>query len=450
VIRDGAARLDLPAGYEVSARFIDMQPHGAARASVALLNGTVAVAVWGGSVAVISDGTTVVDSMGPGTMLEFSPGPQSSPGGKMAAPTGGGPTNAAVGTCSGALCVQGKVTIANGKVYIDDENLGARIELRGAIAGLKDGQRFSADGTIVKPANPKDNSGLVLNVTVTQADPTRVNVGKFQGKVTTEGGRYWLVDSKLGLKFELKPGSVGGIKTGQTFPVAGKVEPPKGGKYPTLEVNPSIEGTIEAEGDGNNRKLFITDPSTRVKTELKIDPNNQRLAALWDHKGPAQISGYVTNRADSDNNRLQIAVSSARKIEQVKESRPISVTGPITTSKGKYYIDDPVTGVHYEITPGDLKKELDKQADQQKKNKEKGVPPPPDITINGTVQPPSSILGETYPQIVNPKRVAKLTPVTPGDVGNEVIITTASVAAAVILTGVVVAEEGNNKPPASR
>lgn len=475
VLRDGAAKLDLPPGYAVSARFIDVQPHGPATASLALLSGTVAVAVWGGSVRVISDGSTVVDSMGPGTMIEFSPGPQSpsSGGGQMPArPGGGGPASAGVGNCPAPFCGQGTITIEAGppqKVYIDDEARGVRYELTGpavnaAVANgtLKNGQRVSFAGAVLQKADPKTNTGLVVGVNVF-APPSKdpVNVGTFSGVVTKDAdGRYWLVDSTTGIRIELSPGVHcgvvdGWIKEGKRKPpresiVTGKMEPaPKGGVTPTLRVNPCVEGVISREGKAPNQQLFITNTYTGVKTELTVDPNGA-FGWLWNRTGQkARVCGFVTNTANPNaNTGLKITVTDAANVGTPCKSK--SVTGSVSKgANGEYYIEDPVTGVRFQIDNPDaaLQKILDAQIDQQDQNKKNKLPPPPDITIEGIIRPPKK--GEDYPQIEKPKQVAEANQVEPAGGGHKVVVVTASVAAALLLTGIVVAEEEHHKGPAS-
>jgi len=351
-------------------------------------------------------------------------------------PPGGGAVVGA-GNCPFQICLQGKVTIdKDGKVFLDVDVPGVRIELQGpAIAAavragtIKDGSRISVGGQVLKKADPKTNTGLVLGVqAIGPPSPNPNNVLTILGPVTKDAdGQYWVEQTLTGLRFKINPGSDCGslapwITNGKKTPprdssVDGAVQPPpKGNPFPTINASQCIEGTITVEGQAPNQQVFITDQNTGVKTQLKMDPNNPNdpgtklfaaagLQNLQRNKSVVVVCGYITKTANPiANTGMELAPASVR-YARTKPCKPKSITGTITKDKdGKYYIDNPVTGERYEIKPDDnLKKDLDQQI-QKQDNQTKAKLPLDSITIYGIIRPPKA--GEDYPVIEKPKTVA--------------------------------------------
>ncbi|MDQ2949464.1 MAG: hypothetical protein M3Y27_26595 [Acidobacteriota bacterium] len=163
-LEKGRARLNVREGYEVQARGVSLYPKGPlSTATVGFLNnGNLAVGVWEGSLR-IAAGSTVLENVMPGEILEFAP-PQTT--GSTGSPGGGGPMpgGGLAGPCPAQICVNGPISYeGNGdtlKAFITDETTGAKIELVGAAAnlqarGVKAGTRLIVAGTVASRAAPQ-------------------------------------------------------------------------------------------------------------------------------------------------------------------------------------------------------------------------------------------------------------------------------------------------------
>jgi hypothetical protein len=324
---------------------------------------------------------------------------------------------------------------------------------------------------LIKKADPKDNTGLVVGVvTCSPPNPNPNNFGVIPGIVTKgKDGRYWLDDPVTGLRYEIVPGAScgtvdGWVKDGQKKPkpkgadVPGRVDPPaNGSQHPTISVNPCFEGPLSIENpkDPNKRKAFITDAATGAKIELQVPPNSP----LWSKKPGTRlrVCGYVTNKANPNNNTGLVVTpydpAGGPGFTEIPPNRkplppPKCVTGTVVKDGDQYYLDDPVTGLRYELKPDkDQKAELDKAIERQNQRKNDKLPPI-GTTIEGTVKPGKD---GKYPTIENPKQVSQGAAVVPaggGIAAHPVVLTVVGLGAVGVVTGLVV-ESGHHNTPVS-
>jgi hypothetical protein len=480
----GGASLQLSPGYEVRVNGIDFRSDGAASAAILLLDsGRAALAVRSGSVRVASGGVVIAPAVRVGQSLEFAMAQSS---GTPPPPGGNGNRNGNTGAgCPCTLCVEGKISIEKGKVYITDELTGAKIELnpnpvvarqlmiqKGQVnlndpkAWLKlftppafkdpidDGSRVSACIDVTTPANSDDNTGMVGNVRgfgpASEAGK-KINVFPWCGIVTRDkDGKVWITNPTTGLRFQVNPGISKGTlsswldkgKKKQQVCITGMVTPPnKDNPMPVLNPNVCFEGKITIEGEGKKQIVTITDEKTGAV--VRIENAQQYPASRGEGGFRGKVCGYITTPANANaNTGTAITMMPGAKISEIgrKPSDPISsVTGTVTKEKdGTYWVTDPVTGLKFEIIADDAeKKELDKKIDEK-------------ATIMGTVKPPAE--GKSHPTIEKPKVLSQAGaapggggPAPGGAVVSEV---TGSVAVALVAL-IAVAETNSTSSPTS-
>ncbi len=481
----GGASLQLSPGYEVRVNGIDFRSDGPASAAILLLDsGRTALAVRSGSVRVASGGVVIAPAVRVGQSLEFAMAQSS---GTPPPPGGNGNRNGNTGNgCPCTLCVEGKISIEKGRVYITDELTGVKIELNpnpviarqlmiqqkqqvnlnDPKAWLKlftppafkdpidDGSRVSACIDVTKPANSDDNTGMVGNVRgFGQASEAgkKINVFPWCGIVIRDkDGKVWITNPNTGLRFQVNPGISKGTlsswldkgKRKQEVCITGMVIPPtKDNPMPTLNPNVCFEGKITIEGEGKKQVVTITDEKTGAV--VRIENAQQYPAARGEGGFRGKVCGYITTPANANaNTGTAITMMPGGKISEIekKPADPISsVTGTLTKDKdGTYWVTDPVTGLKFEIVADDAeKKDLDKKLDEK-------------TTIMGTVKPPAE--DKSHPTIEKPKVVSQAgaAPGGGGPVPGEAVVSgvTGSVALALVAL-IAVAETNSTSSPTS-